>query len=120
MQGRPHRLIAHAAVDTTGIKPERRQAALDFLELRNGRRALATRKFRREFRRAENAVAEVQERECVAVDRIIGADGGKVRSEKEAGPAALRHPQLRSRIELREWLSVCTDDAGLAPGLVGA
>ena len=75
-------------------KPRRGEALLDFLDLGQGRRALAAGERLHERSAAHDPVAEVHDRQRVVHRRIVGAHRIEIRAEQERRPARHRHPQL--------------------------
>ena len=67
------------------------EAALDFLDLVQGRRALAAGELLAERRIAADQVAEMAERQRVAGGWIVGMDGAKILPDQKRRSAGDRH-----------------------------
>ena len=69
---------------------------------------------------AENAVAEMADRQRVIHRGVVAPHRIEIRTEQEGRAARDRHPHLRRCIRLRERLAVGARDAGAGPCRIGA
>ena len=86
------RVTAGAAVDAIGLEAELIEAALDLLNLLQGRRAFAAGKLLAEWRIAADEVAEMAKRQRVAGRRVVGVDRAEILPDQESRAAGDRQP----------------------------
>src|SRR5690349_5564097 len=91
---RPHRVAAGAAIDVV-LETLVIEAALYFLHLRHGRRALPARELLVERRTTSDQVAEMAKRQRVAPGWIVRIDGLEILPDQKSRPAGNRDPELR-------------------------
>src|SRR6267378_5401698 len=117
---RLHGVVADAAVGTAGVEARLGETDLHFLHFGECQRALRTWERLDERRCAENAVAEMTDRQRVIHRWIVTAHGVEIRPQQEGWSALHRHPHLRGGTWLRKRLAVGARDAGAGPCRIAA
>src|SRR3954470_17231783 len=117
---RDHGVVADPPVGPAGVEAERGEALLYFLDFGQRGGAFASGEGLHERPAADDAVAEMHDRQRIIHRGVVGAHGIEVRAEQEGGSARYRRPQLGGRVRLRERLAIGSADTGLLPRFEGA
>src|SRR6267378_1185594 len=117
---RLHGVVADAAIGAAGVEAGLGETHLHFLHFGECQRALRTWERLDERRCAENAVAEMTDRQRVIHRWIVTAHGVEIRPQQEGWSALHRHPHLRGGTWLRKRLAVGARDAGAGPCRIAA